>query len=168
MKLRTAALGTTFVVISFFVLPGLFARLNRALALPQWETSFGDVAGWILIAMGIGVASHCSHLFRRLGLGTPVPVEPPTQLVATGLYSYSRNPIYVADVEILLGIFLVRGDVLLLLYVVLFAGAIHAWIVRREEPELRDRFGEEYVEYTQRVPRWLWDRRLNREAGRDA
>jgi protein-S-isoprenylcysteine O-methyltransferase Ste14 len=94
-------------------------------------------------------------MFRTVGHGTPQPLAPPTHLVAAGLYRYSRNPIYVSDVALLLAAFLVRGDVALLLYAGVVAVELHAWIVWREEPVLRRRFGDAYVAYAQRVPRWL-------------
>ena len=111
--------------------------------------------GALLVLGGAGVALYCSSLFRRIGLGTPVPIEPPQQLVVSGLYRYSRNPIYVADVAILLGIFLVGGWATQLLYALVVTGLIHALIVLHEEPVLQRRFGEPYARYVQRVPRWL-------------
>jgi len=84
-----------------------------------------------------------------------VPTQPPTRLVVDGLYLYSRNPIFVADVAILLGLFLHRGELLLLLYAGLVTVVAHALVVLREEPELRRRFGEEYARYEHAVPRWI-------------
>jgi protein-S-isoprenylcysteine O-methyltransferase Ste14 len=78
--------------------------------------------------------------------------------VITGLYRHSRNPMYVAHAAYLLGLFLYRGELCLLLYAALYVVAIHTSIVLGEEPELRERFGEEYDRYTQTVPRWLWRR----------
>jgi protein-S-isoprenylcysteine O-methyltransferase Ste14 len=62
---------------------------------------------------------------------------------------------YVAYVAILLGLFLDRGELSLVLYAVIWAAVEASWVVWREEPELRRRFGEEYVRYTQQVPRWI-------------
>jgi len=62
---------------------------------------------------------------------------------------------YVAQVAILLGLFLYRGELLLMAHVAIYAGVVQGWIVWREEPELRRRFGEEYLRYAQRVPRWI-------------
>jgi protein-S-isoprenylcysteine O-methyltransferase Ste14 len=61
----------------------------------------------------------------------------------------------VADVALLLAVFLVRGDVALLVYALIVAAELHVWVVWREEPVLRRRFGDAYVAYTQQVPRWL-------------
>jgi hypothetical protein len=76
-------------------------------------------------------------------------------LVATGPFRYSRNPIYLADLAILLGMFLVRGEPALLLYVLLAAVLLHLWVVTHEEPVLARRFGNEWVRYAERVPRWF-------------
>lgn len=166
MRLSTAALGLTFVVTVFFMLPAAFIALNSALGLPRFQSPMLQGLGWILIACGIAVAVWASSLFRRVGLGTPVPIEPPVKLVETGLYRYSRNPIYLADLAILLGIFLARGHVGLLLYFVLAFAFLHYWIVKREEPALSARFGENWLRYAQRVPRWLGNGRPPEGAGR--
>ena len=93
-----------------------------------------------------------------LGPGHAVPSEPPTSLVVSGLYRFSRNPIYVADLVILVGLFFVEGHLALLAYVGIFFVALRAAIVWWEEPVLRGRFGAEYEEYLRRVPRWLGPR----------
>ena len=113
-----------------------------------------------LVLAGIVLLAYCSGFLSRVGKGTPVPIEPPEHLVIEGLYRFSRNPIYVAQVAYLVGLFVYRGELALALYAAIFAGAIHISVVRAEEPELRQRFGEEYVRYTQAVPRWIsiWPR----------
>ena len=55
----------------------------------------------------------------------------------------------------LVGLFLFRGELSLLLYAAFYATMIHLWIVRYEEPGLRRRFGRAYVAYLERVPRWF-------------
>jgi protein-S-isoprenylcysteine O-methyltransferase Ste14 len=158
MKVRTAALGATVLGTVFALGPWAMIRLNENWGWPVWRSDIGQVIGGVLIVAGIAVAAYASRLFARIGRGTPVPTEPPTQLVLSGLYRYSRNPMYVADVAILFGLFLHRGEVALLLYAVLVLGFIQAWVVWHEEPVLRRRFGEAYVRYTKAVPRWLYRR----------
>jgi protein-S-isoprenylcysteine O-methyltransferase Ste14 len=144
------------VLVTVFVLgPAGMIALNEVCGWPRWQSGVAQVAGAGVMFAGVGVAVYCARLFSRLREGSPVPTEPPQRLVVAGFYRYSRNPMYVADVLILLGLFLHRGELALLLYAGLFALAAHAWIVWHEEPVLRLRFGEAYARYLQAVPRWV-------------
>ena len=155
MKPTSMALGTVFLGTFFVLAPFGAIQLNEACDWPRWQIAGGRVVGSALILAGIGVFAYCSGLYSRVGKGTPVPVEPPGHLVIEGLYRFSRNPMYVAQVAYLIGLFVYRGELSLALWAVIFAAAIHTSVVRTEEPELRARFGEEYVRYAQTVPRWL-------------
>jgi protein-S-isoprenylcysteine O-methyltransferase Ste14 len=155
MKPGSIAMGTVFLGTVFILAPAGAIQLNEAYDWPRWQIPGGRVIGAGLMLAGIALILHCSGLFSRIGRGTPVPIEPPEHLVITGLYRYSRNPMYVAQVAILLGLFLYRGELSLVFYTAFWAGAVCSYVVWREEPELRRRFGEEYVRYTQQVPRWF-------------
>jgi len=155
MTIRAFAVGIVFVTCAFVVFPSAFVELSDRARWPIWHSEVGNFLGWVLIAAGVVVAAYCSNLFRRRGGGTPVPVQPPTRLVTTGLYTYSRNPIYVADTMILLGIFLVNGHAGLLLYAALFLAVAHALVVLHEEPVLRRRFGADFDRWAAHVPRWI-------------
>lgn len=155
MKPASIAMGTVFLSTVFVLLPAGAIQLNEVWDWPRWQLPGGSAVGAGLIVAGIAVILHCAGLFSRLGRGTPVPIQPPERLVIKGLYRYCRNPMYVAQVAILLGLFVYRGELSLLAHVVLYAGVVKAWVVWREEPELRRRFGEEYLRYAQRVPRWI-------------
>ena len=149
------AMGTVFLTTVFVLFPAAAIQVNEAYDWPRWQIPGGAVVGPGLIVAGFAVILFCSGLFSRLGRGTPVPIEPPENLVIKGLYRYSRNPMYVAQVAILLGLFIYRGELSLMVHVAIYSGVVQAWVVSREEPELRRRFGEEYVRYAQRVPRWI-------------
>jgi protein-S-isoprenylcysteine O-methyltransferase Ste14 len=155
MRTRTALQGLAFVAIFFFLLPRAFVALNERAGWPRWESALADALGALLIAAGLGVFLYSSHLFTHLVRGTPVPIEPPSELVTSGLYRHSRNPIYVADVTVLVGVFCVAGHLALLLYPAILWLLIHAWVVWQEEPVLLRRFGTEYEAYRRRVPRWI-------------
>jgi protein-S-isoprenylcysteine O-methyltransferase Ste14 len=85
--------------------------------------------------------------------GTPVPFNPPPQLVTTGLYAYSRNPMVTGIFFLLFGFGVLFGSVsLLIVFTPLFI-LINYWELKRiEEPELEKRLGEEYIEYRKRTP----------------
>ncbi len=156
--LRRAALALWFAAfywLIFFFLPSQFIEMNVDLGWPVWQSVTTRIVGGLMIAGGIGVILYCTGLFAWIGGGTPVPAAPPEKLVIRGLYRYSRNPIYVANVAVWLGIFLLAGHAALLLYAVIATAVAELVIVQWEEPGLKRRFGNEYAAYLHEVPRWL-------------
>lgn len=80
--------------------------------------------------------------------------EHPDKLVTTGIFAFSRNPIYVAFGSVLLGQFLVFSNWILLLYIVVAIWLFHRQ-VSREEEYLRNHYGQQYSAYCDRVRRYL-------------
>lgn len=76
-------------------------------------------------------------------------------LVTSGPFRYSRNPIYVGLVALMLGVSLDRGSVWALLLVPVAAFAIQRLTIEREESYLHDLFGTDYDRYRARVRPWL-------------
>lgn len=88
-----------------------------------------------------------------MGRGTPVPSEPPTQLVQAGLFRLSSNPIDLGYIAIGLGVFFVGGYLALLFYPLFIFLLTELYLVTIEEPQLAARFGADYDDYCRRVPR---------------
>lgn len=88
-------------------------------------------------------------------MGTPLPAAPPERLVATGLYRYVRNPMYVAVVSIILGQALLFGNLTLLGYCFVVWLLFHIFVLAYEKPNLRARFGKGYKCFYANVPRWI-------------
>jgi protein-S-isoprenylcysteine O-methyltransferase Ste14 len=78
----------------------------------------------------------------------------PDKLVTTGIFAFSRNPIYVAFGFVLLGQFLVFSNWILLVYLVAAIWLFHRQ-VSREEEYLRNHYGDQYLQYCDRVRRYL-------------
>ena len=76
-------------------------------------------------------------------------------LVEAGIFGHSRNPLYAANMLILLGLAIVHNGWAMYLIVVPFFVFAYICIVAAEEHYLYGRFGETYTEYCQRVPRWV-------------
>jgi protein-S-isoprenylcysteine O-methyltransferase Ste14 len=156
---RVAALGTVLFVV--FVGPGPVIGLVPLL-LSGWRLR-PPFLGWApfrpvgvaLLLLGLPVLVDALVRFVRRGRGTPAPVAPPERLVAVGAYRYVRNPMYLAVVAMILGQALLLGSAAVLAYAAGAFLAFHLFVVLYEEPDLRRRFGEEYVAYTRRVRRWL-------------
>jgi protein-S-isoprenylcysteine O-methyltransferase Ste14 len=83
-----------------------------------------------------------------------IDVDHPDKLVTTGVFAFSRNPIYVAFGLVLLGQFLVFPNWILLVYLAAGIWLVHRQVLREEE-FLRKQYGQEYAEYCNRVRRYI-------------
>jgi protein-S-isoprenylcysteine O-methyltransferase Ste14 len=122
---------------------------------PQVQTGLFAYLAFPLWILGGMILLWSFWNFLAQGRGTPAPIDPPRELVATGFYRYVRNPMYVAVLAILLGQFLWSGYWSLLLYALLVFIAFHVFVTYYEEPTLQQKFGAAYEDYLRRVPRWI-------------
>jgi len=149
-------------IIAFTILfPGTIAGLFPRLLIPrevwdrgpQWDVS--ALAGVALAAVGMGIYCWCAWAFATRGRGTPAPYDPPRKLVVNGLYRYTRNPIYIGVLGVVLGQAILWKLMPLVVYCAIVAVAFHLRVVFYEEPTLRASFGEGLERYRREVPRWL-------------
>ena len=122
---------------------------------PQIETGFLAYLAFPLWILGGVILLWSFWNFLVQGRGTPAPVDPPKELVATGFYRYIRNPMYVGILLILSGYFLWFKEIWLIVYAAVVFLAFHFFITLYEEPTLKSKFGEPYEAYLQKVPRWI-------------
>lgn len=83
-----------------------------------------------------------------------IDVDKPDELVTTGIFAISRNPIYVGFALVLIGQFLVFPNWVPLVYLVAGALLFHRQVLREEE-FMRQHYGHEYTEYCRRVRRYV-------------
>lgn len=124
---------------------------------PTWWPP-AAVLGWLLIAAGVAALVSGFLRFALEGRGTPAPVAPPVRLVTGGLYAWVRNPMYLANLAVLLGQAAVLWRWEVLVYAVVAGTAMVTFVTACEEPKLAATFGGQYAEYRRRVPGW-WPRR---------
>jgi protein-S-isoprenylcysteine O-methyltransferase Ste14 len=112
-------------------------------------------AGLLLTSIGLVFITVTTFLFARVGEGSAAPWDPPRKLVIHGIYRYTRNPMVLGVLLTVLGECVLTWSIpLFLLFLFLFVGN-HILFVKGEEPELLQRFGEEYKLYMENVPRWI-------------
>lgn len=141
---------------AFLILPGTVAFLIPLLVLaPGGRQAFVNELGLIPLGMGVVLLLWCVREFYVSGRGTLAPWEPPKALVVSGLYRYSRNPMYIAVVLLLSGWAIGFRSWLLATYAVAVTLAFHLRVVLFEEPWLARTHGDAWVHYADHVPRWL-------------
>ena len=147
-------------------LPGLVIAGIPAivLALTDFEVGWGldgplralpVVAGAALAGAGLTLMYRTISLFAREGGGTLAPWDPTRKLVVRGPYRYVRNPMIVGVLCVVMGEAVAFGSPALALWAALFFTMNAVWFPLVEEPGLVRRFGEQYDDYRQHVPRWL-------------
>lgn len=113
-----------------------------------------SIVGLLIFSAGI-VFAVWAKITMKSNWGTPAQHGTSRQkmLITTGLFVYSRNPIYVGLFAIFIGFQLALQSYLVLLAIPLF------WIMRKtilkEESLLTKFFGKPYTEYCKNVPRYL-------------
>jgi protein-S-isoprenylcysteine O-methyltransferase Ste14 len=143
-------------VLAFLLLPGTVAFLVPWLLLHVGPSrQFVDALGLIPLVMGIVGLLWCVWAFYTAGNGTLAPWAPPRHLVVTGLYRFSRNPMYVAVVLVLWGWAWAFRSRAIAVYALVVILAFHLRVVFGEEPWLARTHGEAWVRYQAHVPRWL-------------
>lgn len=114
----------------------------------------GDLLAGLLIGGGVILALLALSEMARQRT-TPIPHRDARNLVVTGIFRRSRNPIYLGDLMILTGLFLLWGAWPSLILVPVLGWVLTDRFIRPEEARLADRFGRAYEDYTRRTRRWL-------------
>ena len=147
---RLTILAAALVVILFVFLPSLYGYLVPISCL---SNSALIIIGQILLTLAIGwVLIAQVHMRKSWRIGIDENIK--TELIQTGLFKISRNPIFLGMRIMLLGLFLVLPSAATL--VILFSGDLLIQIqIRLEEEFLARAHGEGYKAYRKQVRRWI-------------
>ncbi|MCA1792233.1 MAG: isoprenylcysteine carboxylmethyltransferase family protein [Thioalkalivibrio sp.] len=153
-------------LLAYLALPGAIAFAVPALIAARLPHALSPSAiGVVVFILGTALHLSCLREFFVKGKGTLAPWAPPVHLVTTGLYRYTRNPMYVAVLLILTGWALAYRSPALALYAGVVAVAFHLRVTLVEEPALEHTFGKAWHAYRQAVHRWLSHRLWAKRGG---
>ena len=108
-----------------------------------------------VLALGAAIYTWCVWDFATFGRGTPAPFDAPKKLVVRGLYRYTRNPMYLGVLTVILGWSALFGTADLIFYTLVVGACFHLFVVLYEERHLAAEFGSQYEAYRSQVARWL-------------
>ena len=138
-------------LLIFMAVAWIQAQMWNPLA---YETSFTTLVGHGVIILGIVLMGVSFVMFQKHKTSV-VPKRTPKNIITSGPYKYSRNPIYVADAIILIGYILTLGSVISFLLVPVFTWVIRTRFINGEEAGIRAEFGQSYDDYCQQTRRWI-------------
>ena len=138
----------------------LLAAILLSLALDHWMPvtdlwgRAGRELGFATIVVALGVNIYCALQFRRRQT-TIIPFHESSALITSGIYRFSRNPIYLSMVVLLCGLAIALGTLSPWIVPPIFMGIISKLFIEKEEAMLAEAFGNDYRDYCQQVRRWL-------------
>jgi protein-S-isoprenylcysteine O-methyltransferase Ste14 len=117
-------------------------------------TSVLKYIGAAVTLFGFSLVVLVSRSFKRVETNIE-PWKPTTTIVSTGVFAYSRNPVYAAFCIISVGVGIFLNSIWVLLSVIPSGVLVYYIAIKKEESYLEEKFGEEYIQYKSKVRRWL-------------
>ena len=124
-----------------------------------WPIGIGNLPvlkyiGAVAIVLGFCVVIVAYRSFEQAETHI-LPWKPTTKIVSTGIYRYSRNPMYAGFCLVQIGIGIFVNSLWILITFIVSAFVVYEIAIKKEEGYLETKFGEEYVQYRNNVRRWM-------------
>lgn len=139
-----AAIAIAILLGVFYPLPWISRPLSDILF----------AAGIVCIIAVVAIYAGAVRTMRAART-TIMPNRASEHLVTSGPFSFTRNPIYLANTLLTIGLGLVTGNLWFILLALIGAFATQKLAIEREERHLDARFGKRYRDYAKRVRRWI-------------
>jgi protein-S-isoprenylcysteine O-methyltransferase Ste14 len=129
--------------------------IQKFIVLPKelFELTVTKILGWLFIAGQI--ISVMAYMEFHKAKTTASTMRPVTSLQTKGLYTVSRNPMYIGLLLTYIGIALLVGNWWTIILIPLLIIIMNLYVIQREENYLERTFGKEYLDYKKRVRRWI-------------
>jgi protein-S-isoprenylcysteine O-methyltransferase Ste14 len=146
VKVPPPLIFLTFLLIAYGIEQYLPFEMGQSPIL--WAISVGT------ITMGLATILHVAIMFRRAKTSIE-PWKPTSAIITQGIYAYSRNPIYAGLCFVQIGLGFYLNSLWVVFSFLPAAILINHLVIKREECYLESKFGNEYLNYKERVRRWL-------------
>lgn len=131
--------------------------LNWLVPLPWIPGPLGELlfaVGWLVVGGALAIDITAMRTMARAKT-TIMPNRGSDHLVTSGPFSFTRNPIYLGNTMLMIGIGLIAGIVWFILLAPVAAFVTQKLAIEREERHLEMRFGKKYRDYAKKVRRWI-------------
>ena len=153
-SLLKSVLHNVFVVAVGFAFALLGTGVDKVFGFPRFHSAATLVVGVTLLTAGFLLRVWAAYHFYKYRMNVIV-LSAQSHLITTGPYRFSRNPLYLGgNVFIFLGASLILGTPGGVMLTVLHLPLVN-FMIRREERQLEQSFGDTWREYAQRTRRWI-------------
>ena len=141
------------IYVAFFFISVLQQRLWPLKS--SWlDTTLAKAMGWLLIVLYVFLAFNSIRQFV-VTKNTIVTIKPATSLQTTGIYAFTRNPMYLSLLLLYSGIAVFSGNSWTFLMLPILVIVIQLYVILKEEQYLHHAFGAQYDAYKRKVRRWI-------------
>ena len=157
MSKTNSKAAKTWFFPPYLVITSLISSLTLEYLYPVAFTTGSSIQfflGLVIIIVSI-ILFYCTFIIFKSNAENPHPRSVTTQLFLGGTYKYSRNPIYLAFVLILIGCSICFNSVWYLIFAILELILLHFGVILPEEKYLEKEFDKVYLEYKNSVRRWI-------------
>ena len=141
--------------VVFLICIGMMWALDQQI--PEWFVI--DLGKWVprgILALGVMVGLVGVFQFARSSTSVdPHHPEKASVLVTSGVFQFSRNPMYLAMLLILVGGFIKFGEPAGLIVLIFYVGYMNRFQIQPEEEMMQEKFGEAFSVYKKSVRRWI-------------
>ena len=139
-----------------FLFAGVMWLLDKQLPLLSVLESSWNNIGWVIMALSLIPAAGAFRLFNHFKTtANPFQPEKASELVTSGIFRFTRNPMYLSLFLLLTGWAVYLGSLMVFLLPFLFILVITTQQIKYEEQALEKLFGDDYLAYKKRVRRWM-------------
>jgi protein-S-isoprenylcysteine O-methyltransferase Ste14 len=135
---------------------GVMWAVDRQFIATRFESTWLTPIAVVLLVAGLllALAAVVSFITAKTTIN-PLRPSRASSLITTGVFGFSRNPIYLADLLILAALAVWLGNIINLLFLFVFVWILQRFQIAPEERALTKLFGERYAAYCSKVRRWL-------------
>jgi protein-S-isoprenylcysteine O-methyltransferase Ste14 len=124
--------------------------------LPELNLEFLTIMSYFSYFAGFSILALAVRLFKKKSTTVnPIKIENASSLVTSGVFKYSRNPMYLGMALILFGLALMFNLIGGIIFTLLFTIYITKFQIRPEEEVMKRFFKEDFLKYKQNVRMWL-------------
>lgn len=150
MEQKRKIVPPVYLLITLLLMYG-FYRWLPLMEILGWPARYG---GAFLMVFGGAMTAMSAGLFKKVDTGL-VPFDEARVLVTSGFFRYTRNPMYLGMVLLLLGFAILSGALGPFIPIPFFVWIIRNNFILGEERFMEAAFGEEYLSYKKLVRRWM-------------
>lgn len=143
-------------VVQFFICASLMWATKRLTLSSHFTFDYQQELSMLLVGLAIGIGFLAVFSFKRANTTVdPTQPEKVSTLVTSGIYRYTRNPMYLALLILLVALFIWLGNGYSLFVLPLFVWYISRFQILPEEKTLTQHFGHQFIDYCKKTRRWI-------------